>query len=274
MLAISNPNSKIDIADWVEFFIITEEQPISKTELSSFIEEASGSEPDQLLIDDVWLEMNKRELLYGVNPPFITSSREIVPTIDWRKNPEYLTCLILDLEGNSTQPTVAGKLFERISGEAIKSFLGGSAIIYGFPSKQTVEEIAAQMNERFNYNPTSNFKDRGVDIIAWKPFDDTRESQIVVLMQCAAGQNWRSKLLQVPLDAWCQYISWGNKPIKGFTTADIVEEKDFHETVVDAGLMFDRTRIYRHTSQGSNFDPDLRNELRGWCETRLATLLY
>jgi len=38
--------------------------------------------------------------------------------------------------------------------------------------------------------------------------------------------------------------------MKGFATPDIVEEKKFHETVVDGGLMLDRTRIYRYTTNG------------------------
>lgn len=269
-LIIDNPTSKSDVANWAEFFICATKNTLSKTQLSSFLESSSGSEPDSTFIDDVWQELIGREFLYGKKPPFQVDSREIISNLNWEDFPEYLTCVILSIDGNSVNASSTGKLFERLSCEAIKSYMGGDAIIYGFPQKQSLEDIAKQMNERFNMPHTSNFKDRGVDIIGWKSFEDNRKSQIVGLFQCAAGFNWNKKLLQIPLNAWKQYILWSDTlPIKGFTTPVFIDEDIFHDTVTDAGLMFDRPRLYRYIQNAIQINHSLKVDLVEWCNEKI-----
>jgi hypothetical protein len=272
-LIIDNPSSKNDVANWAEFYICVSQSNLSKTELSSFLEASSGSEPNAEFIDDVWQELTSRESLYGDEPPYQVDSREIISKIDWQNFPEYLLCVILSIDGAAENSCATGKLFEKISCEAVKSYLGGNAIIYGFPHKQTLEEIASILNERFNYNPTSNFKDRGVDIIAWKSFDDSRKSQMVGLFQCAAGYNWKKKLLEVPIDAWRCYISWSSTlPFKGFVTPVVIDEEVFHETTLAGGLMIDRPRIYRYLKNATTTNQLLKSELITWCTEKITTI--
>jgi hypothetical protein len=272
-LLIDSPSSKNDVANWVEFFICATKSNLSKAELSSFLESSSGSEPDNIFIDDVWQELTGREFLYGENPPFRVDFREVVCTLNWKELPEYLTCVILSIDGNTVNASSTGKLFERLSCKAIKNYMGGDAIIYGFPQKQSVEEIARSMNEKFNMRPSPNFKDSGVDIISWKSFGDNRKSQIVGLFQCAAGYNWNKKLLQIPLNRWKQYILWSDTfPIKGFTTPVFIDEDIFHDTVTDAGLMFDRPRLYRHIQKSTDEDQSLKRELIDWCNDKINLL--
>ncbi len=268
---IDNPSSSHYVADWIEFHICVTGDSLSKAEVISFIESSSGSEPDSTFLDDIWCELERRLFLYGNNPPYVLKSREVLSVLDWHTMPEYLMCVILSIDGNAVAAAKTGKLFERLSCEAIKSYFGGEAIIYGFPKKQTVEEVSRQMNEKFCYNPPSNFKDRGVDIICWKPFGDNRKSQIAIIVQCAAGHNWNQKLLSIPLSAWRQYILWSDTlPIKGFTTPTIIEDAVFHDVVADAGLMFDRPRLYRSFVQNRiAADTSLKLDLKEWCQNRL-----
>jgi hypothetical protein len=183
-----------------------------------------------------------------------------------------MTCVILSIDGNSVNSTSTGKLFERLSCEAVKSYMNGEAIIYGFPQKQTVEEIATKMNERFNYAPTANFKDRGVDIIGWKSFEDNRKSQFVGLFQCAAGFNWNKKLLDIPIDAWKSYISWSSTiPFKGFITPIIIDEDIFHECTLSGGVMIDRPRLYRSIQKLNLHDVNLKKELIEWCNIKIES---
>jgi len=269
-LLIDNPSSKNDVANWVEFFICATKNNLSKAELSSFLESSSGSEPDNTFIDDVWQELASREFLYGENPPFQVDLREIICTLNWEEIPEYLVCVILSIDGNAVDTSSTGKLFERLSCKAIKNYMGGNAIIYGFPQKQTLEEVAQILNETFILNPTSNFKDRGVDIISWKPFGDNRKSQIVGLFQCAAGYNWTKKLLGIPLNAWRQYIHWSNSlPFVGFTTPVFISDEAFHNAVTDAGLMLDRPRLFRNIQKSTDNDDILKNELINWCTDKI-----
>ena len=272
-LTIDSPSSKSDVANWAEFYICASQTSLSKSELSSFIEGSSGSEPNPEFIDDVWQELAFRENLYGSQPPYSVENREVLCKIDWTVSPEYLVCVILSIDGAAENSSATGKLFEKISCEAVKSYMGGDAIIYGFPQKQTLEEIATLLNERFNYNPSSNFKDRGVDIIAWKSFGDDRKSQIVGLFQCAAGYNWKKKLLEVPIDAWKSYIIWSSTlPFKGFVLPVVIEEDIFHETTLTGGVMIDRPRLYRYTQNISARNENLKTELVEWCKAKVSSL--
>lgn len=266
---IENPNSVSNVADWVEFYVFAMNDSLSKAELLSYIEDSSGSEPEQAFIDDVWLELERRLILYGTIKPYQLDVREILPLINWQDRPEYLTCIILSIDGNSVEAVKTGKLFERLSSKAVSNYFAGKSIIYGHPSKQTIRSIATQMCETFITEPSAYFKDRGVDIICWKPFNDNRKSQITILIQCAAGFNWDTKLLGIPYDSWTQYIHWGSKPLKGFTAPIVVSEKRYHDTVTDAGIMFDRPRIYQNIHFDYENDKDLITDLINWCEPRV-----
>ncbi|OWP87409.1 hypothetical protein BWK60_03815 [Flavobacterium covae] len=270
---IENPNSVSDVANWVEFYIFAMNDSLSKSELISYIEDSSGSEPEQSFIDDIWLELERRLRLYGTQKPFQLDVREISPIIDWKNIPEYLTCVILSIDGNAVESVKTGKLFERLSSKAVSNYFVGNSIIYGHPSKQTIKSIATMMSETFISEPSSYFKDRGVDIICWKPFNDNRKSQIAILIQCAAGLNWDSKLLGIPYDSWTQYIHWGSKPLKGFTAPIVISEKRYDDIVTDAGIMFDRPRIYQNVQYNYTKDDRLITDLINWCEPKINSFI-
>ena len=56
---IENPNSVSNVADWVEFYVFAMDDSLSKSELLSYIEDSSGSEPEKTFIDDIWLELER-----------------------------------------------------------------------------------------------------------------------------------------------------------------------------------------------------------------------
>lgn len=270
---IENPGSISDVADWVEFYIFAENNSLSKSELLKFIESSSGNEPEHSFIDDIWLELERRLSLYGAKKPFELNVRDVKPLIEWELSPEYITCIILSIDGNSVESVKTGKLFERLSCKAVSNYFSGYSIIYGHPSKQTVKKIATDISETFIIEPSPNFNDRGVDIICWKPFYDNRKSQITALIQCAAGFNWDKKLLSIPYKAWTQYIHWGSDPLKGFTAPIVIDEKKYDDVVTDAGIMFDRPRIYRNIQYEYLHDKELMTDLIEWCKPRISSFL-
>jgi hypothetical protein len=274
MYMIPDPNSVNNVADWAEFYVILAKEELSKTQLNRCIEDASGSEAADDFVDSVWLEMEGREQLYGDNPPFRVQSSLIVPAIDWEEYPEYMTCLIFSLEGNPVDPLRSGTLFERITNEAIRSFLGGESLAVGFPTTMAVVDMAAALGEKYVTDPPWYAKDRKLDVIAWKPFGDCRASQVVVLVQCAAGHNWPSKTAELGLNAWCKYVHFACTPIKGFAIPVIISgEVELEEHSSDAGLIIDRARIYRNMIDTSLRDAALRQDLKTWCTNRLGDML-
>ena len=268
---IEKPNSVSDVADWVEFYIFAMDDSISKSELLSFIESSSGSEPEQSFIDDIWLELERRLVLYGNNKPFQLEPREVKPKIKWKDFPEYLTCVILSIDGNAVDSVKTGKLFERLSCKAVVNYFSGDSIIYGYPNKLTIEQIAKHMFESFIKEPSPEYKDSGVDIICWKSFNDNRKSQTVALIQCAAGYNWSNKLSDIRYRAWTQYIRWGANPLMGFTVPVVINEKRYDDFVTDAGIMFDRPRIYQNIQYSYDKDKDLIDDLIKWCDPKIQS---
>ena len=273
---IHSPTNIGNVADWTEFYIAYTQESLSRAELSSAVERSRGNEPDEDFITSVWNELEIRQSLYGDKPPFTLESRLVSPGGSWEDFPEYMACLIFSLEGNpntdAESAVGAGKLFERISLIAVKHYLQGEGIIYGYPAEQGVDEIATLMHEKFIYLPPTYRKDRNLDIFAWKSFEDDRPSQIVLLIQCAAGTNWKGKLKELNLNAWEKYIHFATKPSKGFSMPVVLTKERWEEAATDAGILFDRTRLYRNILAADD-DDILKDDLRVWCTNRIAELV-
>lgn len=270
-LPMMNPKDIKAVADWIELYATVHNQNYSKTDASAEIEQQSVTEPSEDFIASVWQELQRREKLYGANPPFKIHSRTIEPLEVGQGNLPYLMCLLLSVFGNPENTTETGKLFERISEQAIKTYYDAKTLIYGHPANYSVEDIAELLCEKFNCRPHSDFKDRGLDIIAWKPFDDGRPGQLIMLFQCAAGHNWKSKLCELPLNAWSTYISFGcTPPTKGFLTAQLVTDVEkFFEHSLESGLLFDRARIFRCIN-ADNIPTQLYEDIEKWCNDKLS----
>ena len=273
---ISRFKSTNYVADWVELYITYMEDSLLKAELSSRLESSQGSEPDEDFIDSVWNELETRVARYGIDKsPYKVEGKLVSSIIKWQDIPEYLTCLIFALEGNPNTEIPAatsGKLFEYISQIAVKNYINGDCVIYGSPDGEKADEMAKKMNEYFIKFPPSQRKDRDLDLCAWKSFGDNRASQIILLIQCAAGQNWKGKLNSLSIKAWSRYIDFAVCPLRGFTLPIIMEDQDLIEYSSDGGVIFDRTRLYNNIV-GFHIDEELRKELITWCNIRLSEIL-
>ncbi len=267
---MSDPFDVEAVADWIELNVALTKVPVSKAAISSKIEGSVGEEPGEVFMSSVWDELDTRSSLYGQHPPFIVIGVEVVPNIDWEQYPEYVMCLILSLVGNSINPTPTGKLFERVSMEAAKNYLNGEAIVFGHPARYSIADICRETFEKFKSELPATYNDRGVDVIAWKPFHDKRSNQIIVLMQCAGGLNWIQKTGDVVARAWMEkYITFGSPPTRGFSTVVVVSNPEqFEEVSFETDLLFDRPRIYQNTI-GKELTADLRTEVRTWCDQRI-----
>lgn len=276
---IPNPNSISSTADWVELYITFQNCGLSRTQLGSFLESSKGKESSDDFIKDVWDELSYRRIMYGGSPPFQIDYYYIQSDLEWKNAPEYLACLIFSLEGNPntavSSAAVAGKYFERISNEAVKNYIKGNSIIYGFPSEQNIEEISKSLLfEKFNYLPPSYRKDRNLDLIAWKSWGDNRASQLILFVQCAAGNNWKTKTKELNIRAWEKYIHVAAKLIKGFSIPIVISDaEELHEISTDAGIVIDRSRIYRETINTVFDDLSLKSDLIIWCNNRISEIV-
>jgi hypothetical protein len=276
--SIPDTTSKETVADWIELFVIWTSSTMSRSEASSYIREASGSDAENEFLVAVWSELESRVFLYGDTPPYKIASGLVEPNCSFSDCPEYVACLIWALEGNphttAANSGEAGKLFERISSEAARYYLNGNSVVYGYPSVHNIENIANNMLfEDFIQNPPASRNDRDLDVVAWKSFNDNRAGQVVLLMQCGAGKDWTSKTKELSLDAWKSYIHFGVTPLRAFSMPVIITDKRvWFEHSVDGGLLMDRSRLYKFTFAKTFSDAGLRSELSNWCDERIREL--
>ncbi len=271
---VVSDNSPQHIADWAEWYVSHSSDTLSKTMLTSILAQTLYLDDELIdeLVDNVFLELRYRERLYGPNSPIKIEGRVLSSQVSWKDEPHYLACLIFSLTGNAERATYAGKLFEEVSAAAVKQYIGGEAIICGFPKPVRARNLAAAASERFVREFPSTRKDRNLDLMAWRPFGDTRPGQLVILVQCAAGRNWPLKTKELVLEAWKKYVQFHVPPLRGFTMPYIISDpEEFEEHSTDAGIILDRVRIYRFT-QGVTLDAQLKKKLTTWCKGRVAAM--
>lgn len=277
MLTLDDADASERVADWLELELSLGESSFSRSKISAIVRDASGVEPTETSISDVWRHLRRRAALYC--SPFFEIQGDLATRRDDVVNGrlEYEVCLFFSLYGASRQEGADPKLFERMSAEAIGHHIDGQVFVFGWPALSDVEtaiaarvqQVSDLLRERFVEAPAARWKDRGVDIITWKPFAEPdhasrRSGQVVVLSQCAAGHDWRKKTRELPMASWIQYIHWATDPIRGFAVPCVISDDLWHDVAREVeGLVFDRVRLINHLLQGVQ-DRSLKAALQAW----------
>ena len=282
MLDLPDAEDADRVADWIELLLTIDGESVSRSKLSSIIEQSAGSEPGEAFLSDVWRFLQRREGLYAVK--YFEVRGDVVHAKEPRPANllEYQLCLLFSLYGANSEHGSNPKLFERMSAEAICSYLGGSVFVFGWPAlpdvqtaiSDRVRQVAELMNERFVEDPGTQYKDRGVDVIVWKnfvkPTDDAhRPGRLIVLSQCAAGRGWRMKTSELPYKSWTQYIHWATEPMMGFAVTCVIDDRVWHDVAREVdGIVFDRVRLLNSLPNGIN-DTGLRDELASYVQEQI-----
>jgi hypothetical protein len=280
MFDLPNVSSSSVVADWIELELAAGETAVSKAKVASIVESLLGCETGEPFLSDVWRCLGERQDRYAQR--FFVCEGDVVSRADEQAaRSEYIACLLFSLYGVSDEHRTDSKLFERMTAEAIRNYLGGKTFLFGWPVLEHIDahianrvrDLASQSRERFVEAPAARYKDRGVDVIAWKPFqehkgEDHRSSQVVILAQCAAGGNWREKTTQLPYGSWTQYIHWGCDPLRAFAVPRVVAEDLWHDISREAGILFDRIRILNLLVDGIK-EASLIEEIQVWVEQEM-----
>lgn len=283
MIELPSPNSISAVSDWIELVVSIRRDIVSRPFVASSIEGTYGEEPSEPFLATIWRELASRQRQY-IRPNFSVEDRTVEAQLDIQPTPEYIACLLLSVYGLQDNAHIPAKLFERISREAVERYLSGKAKVFGWPFDEIVspadseesqimrkiKELASDMGERFVEAPAARYKDRGIDVVGWIPFTDKRSGQVVILLQCAAGQNWKDKN-PVPVEAWCEYIHWSCNPSKAYAVPCVVDERDWHDESKIKGIIFDRIRIINLLSEGIR-ELKLRNDIDSWVHAQLLEM--
>ena len=276
---IPNINDPFVSADWIEFYLAVTGNDISKGEYQDFLESTQGYDAEESnlgIIDSIWQILEEREKLYGIQPPFSVDNSVVRNNINnWRTKPYQLMCLIFSLEGNDHvdgyTPAVSGSLFEKIIKEATKVFFSGKSYIFGYPN-ETLEAFCSTIDliEYLSDLP-ADFNDGGLDVLGSGPFNDDRNNDLSIIIQCAAGRNWTYKIGDVNLDEWVTWLKFSVVPTKGFAVPIFMKKRDIDKKSKRMGLLIDRPRIYK-SLQNEDFS-NIQVEIETWCDARLTQMI-
>jgi hypothetical protein len=251
--------------EWLELNLLKNATPLSKSTICSL----SGEEES---IVDEWISiLNLRISLYN-QPIYTIINNRIIPNYSWCDIPEYFLCLYYSFNG-ANDYSGGTQLFERISGQALKNYINGEIFTLGFPAtmgfNDNLDEIAKLCSETRGNRANSSYKDDGVDVVAFKTFNDKRSSNLYVLLQCAAGKHWTAKK-PIIMNRWDKYILWYRENIiQSISTVDYVENDNWDKHSSTFGMLIDRLRIYNFLYEKS-VEPSLRLDVSNWCNNKIA----
>ena len=272
------PSSDVNrVADWIELFVLVNNSPISKSKIISNLQNSLTIDEDD--VDSALLELERRLLLYGKVKPFEVQKSIVIPKIEWEEFPEYILCLYYSTYGVGTVKKGAKrdngtKLFEDITKECLELFFQTSGHLFGFPNtlsfKQQLDNFAKIINEKRFEDPMPHDKDRDVDLIIFKRFDEVRDNSMLFFVQCAAGKNWDDKKA-VATESYRRYMSLSLKShVSSLAITQIVDINDWRNACDDYGIVIDRARLYQIFSPDKGaISKGLKDTIIKWCKSKL-----
>lgn len=263
--------------------LFAESKSISKAEVADALDEPSRPDPSSL-VDDIWHEIEVRNTIAGEEYPFLVYPNSLSKKRTWRQVFNYSFMLLLS--GHSfieeiriRRWKVPSKLFERLTETALGNYVG-KAIGIGSPRtdpvpgnfKRCLEYVCGNIKEPLRLDPptTPDVKDDKVDIVAWKPLDD-RIGKIVLLANCASGEDWQGKTTEISEGLWSAYIDSPFRPIRAFAFPYVgLDSMAWRRTSLEGGLILDRLRLLKLAPSHNRLP--YRKNLIEWSERMVRKL--
>ena len=174
------------------------------------------------------------------------------------------------------------RTFDLVVLEALKGYLGpgSTGLRFGVPASggrpkgfgKAVEWLAAALHlPRGSGTTRGHAGDGGVDVVAWLPFQDTREGFLTVLGQCTVQMNWHYKAKDIALGQWIGWIDFGLHPATCLAVPFAIPAsyERWDEVRRTAVVVLERTRL---TSLVRVLPNNLNKEVLGWVRREIIAL--
>lgn len=295
----NRPNSQDPapiVADYIELQCLLTQTPVSSYSLRSLfsmsddeLDNDGVESSDDLSVDaieDGIKECEQRASFCPARYPFKVSANSLEAQADGGVNREIYQFLLLSTRLNMKDQNMqaghdATKLFEELCagvaaeyfGQHSKSMVFGTAGAGGF--QQKVENVIGKLNLTSSYKipmgSTGRQKDAAVDVVAWIPFADRKDSQMIAIGQCKTGTHWEGMLTATQPDVFFESY-FNGKPFADVARMFFVSESygldRWEERSRKAGIMFDRTRIMEYVP--ANIDANLLSRITEWNNAALS----
>jgi len=204
--------------------------------------------------------IEEREVVFGDDYPFVYDKEKIKLKENLNDIQKlYLYLLISsNLNNFSSLQDILTSEFETISKEALQQYLPSFIVEeFGKNSEYTgnttkkIKELASKLNVDFVEKSLKNIaknasQEKGLDVVAWSPFEDTIASMIVILGQCACGKDWSKKKSETSYYEHSYLLFRKLKPLHAmFIPYGLVHFDDefYQSDKTDSQLVFERKRI-------------------------------
>jgi len=262
MIEVPSPIDQNGLSDWAELSCIFEEDgTLSRSEILKTLEDEQIENAEERT-SDIWLEVDRRSHLLSAKYPIEVRGGRLRNRSPVTVPLEYAFPLLLSTSAWYRSTTIkkrewtsTAKLFEEYTTLALGNYLSGKTINIGWPRinglpsnfKKIIASVCEQLGEPKGRCDLikKNSKDEGADIIAWLPFVDDRPSQIILLVQCAAGKDFDEKISEPSIKLWRNFIDWQVPAQPAFAfpfmCANSLKWKRLSGT--NESILFDRLRL-------------------------------
>ena len=296
------------LADWLEASALVQDAPIPRAELIEELRssglalpqgESFGEDSDELgidadedsdsalerLSDDIFTECRNRATLYPQNYPFLAASGLLTIRRDVAYD-GYAFLLIADLGHHYPQlkdaikaDSHSGRLMEKIVEGALQGLFGRSQR-FGWPIEPewptSIEDRVATLALHLDVKMDSlegktdpADKDRTLDVVGLFEVVGSAEATLAVLVQCAAGKDWKQKLGAPSVQAWSNLMLWETMLIRaialpwrlGGRKGDWTYGRIF--SMSGGAMVLDRPRLLAGNPD-KHLDPLARVEVARW----------
>lgn len=301
------------LADWVEASALVDEHGISKAQimeelqasgLALPLDEMFGEDEDELdvsdddtpidalerLADDILSECHERSVKFENGYPFSIQS-DMLSTNKTSPWDSYAFLLIADLGHHypslkdSIKPDAdSGRLMEKIVEAAAKGLFGKSQR-FGWPKEpdwptsidDRVKRLAKELGVltdslKGKTDPADN--DRTLDVVGMFGLGDSYEATLTILIQCAAGENWKTKLGDPSTTSWDNLLLWQSAIVRaiavpwrlGGRRGDWSYGRVYSRS--SGAMVLDRPRLLGGKPD-LHLDPSIRAEITTWWTTAI-----
>jgi hypothetical protein len=248
-----------DLADWLELLALQRTGALGVDALHAI---GSGLGVGDADVSVGLTTMQRRGKALGRAYPFRVSNG-VAARPDAAKLP-YATLLLLSPASPLRRTAPLGVLavhLEQVTAAAMKDVFGPATQVarFGWPSDEgrppafpdAIRWLAGKMGTEIGtaYRPPFR-RDGGVDVVAWRPFDDGRSGFPVILTQCTLEHDFEHKANDVDLRVWAGWLRLDLAPMTAIAIPTVVAHGEPWNALSARTMVFDRTRLVSLLGEG------------------------
>ena len=293
------------LADWVELAcLFSDSSEVSFEDICETIHSAGlveidpedEEDPISLICENIFRKLTFRSNSLACSYPFQVEKEMIVRRSIWEENLCFTALLLADMlrfyeferEFIKYSKVKFTYNFEKIVEACASSICHSKSVRFGWPRDKHLgwpTDIADRVNfmsEKLDLKSKgwdrtqSKDKDIGLDVVArWRLSDDF-PGQLILLIQCATGDNWKGKKGEPSLATWSNIVDWKARVVRGIAfpwRIDIGANALARISDEFEALILDRFRLLAGGNPDCHFDELTRERIHCWCSELKEQLL-